>query len=444
MRFLFALFFSKAVLFLSNLFFNGGTNFPGKIALKLDKNILNKLSENYKVIMITGTNGKTTTTSMIYNILKNNNDKVITNSTGANMLTGIVSCFVKNFSFSKSSKTAIIEVDEANLKLVTEYIKPEIITITNLFRDQMDRYGEVYTTLKKIEEGIKKTPDSILVLNGDESFFGDMNVSNEKVFYGFKCKLDTKETNNNVDAKYCIKCKTPYDYEFTTYNHLGNYTCPNCGYSRPKLNFFVDKIQYLNPKGSHVKICNKDFYINQPGSYNIYNALSAYSTVKLLGIDDEIIDVSFSNLKSSFGRQESINIKGKNLKIILVKNPAGFDEAINSVNLDECTKSLAVLLNDNYADGKDVSWIWDVNFETLDKSEIDDVLISGIRLYDMSIRLKVAGLNENMFRLCNSYDKLLNSIESNKNENIYMLATYTAMTSFRKFLNNKGYLKKLW
>ena len=334
---------------LSKLVFQGGTNFPGKIALKLDKDILQTIANNYEVILITGTNGKTTTTSMIYSIVKDSNKSVITNNTGANMYTGIVACFISNYSFKKSSekKIAVIEVDEANLKFVTEYITPHIITITNLFRDQMDRYGEVYTTLKKILEGINKVPESTLILNGDESLFGNLNVKNDIVYYGFGTKInDNKIVDINADAKFCTICKSPYEYNFITYNHLGDFYCTGCGYKRPSLTYSVDKIIDLNTSGSTVHINSKQYYINQPGTYNIYNALCAYSVAKLLGIEDTTIEHSLKTVASSFGRQESLNIEGTEVKIILVKNPAGYDEAVNTINLDTGKINLALLLNE--------------------------------------------------------------------------------------------------
>lgn len=185
----FSIIISKIVIKLSKFLFKGGSNFPGKVALKLDKNILKTICKDYKIILITGTNGKTTTTSMVYNMLKDGKKRVITNNTGANMLTGIVSCFIENYSFKKCSETnyAVIECDEANVPLFTDYITPEIITVTNLFRDQLDRYGEVYTTLNKILKGIKKVPLSNLILNGDESLLGDLNLPNRTIYYGFNC-----------------------------------------------------------------------------------------------------------------------------------------------------------------------------------------------------------------------------------------------------------------
>lgn len=433
---------------ISKVLFKGGTNFPGKIALKFDKNILKTVSKNYKVILVTGTNGKTTTTSMIYNMIKDSNKKVISNNTGANMLTGIIACFISNYSFTnKEEKYAVIETDEANVKLITEHITPEIITITNLFRDQLDRYGEVYTTLKKILEGIEKVPNSTLILNGDESLLGDLkdSMENKTLYYGFNDSQSSSKTIDiNADAKFCKKCKAPYKYEFLTYNHLGKYYCDDCNYKRPELDFSVDKLEDLSSEGSLIIMDGQEYYINQPGLYNIYNGLCAYSIGKTLGIDKSTIYNSLKSQKSSFGRQEHINIEGKQVKMILVKNPAGYDQAINTITLDKNKVNLAVLLNDNYADGRDVSWIWDVKFESLNSLDLDKVMVSGIRLYDMAIRLKTAGLPREKFEICENQDALLKSIKSCSQNTVYVLTTYTAMINLRRFLNSKGYIKKLW
>lgn len=425
----------------------GGSNFPGKVALKLDKNILKTVAKDYKVILITGTNGKTTTTSMVYNMLKDSGKKVITNNTGANMYTGIVTCFVDNYKFNDKSqdKYAVIEVDEANVKFVTQHVVPEIITITNLFRDQLDRYGEVYTTLKKILEGIEKVPDSTLVLNGDESLLGDLGLPNGTRYYGFTDSTEqNKQIDINADSKFCKKCKTPYKYNYLTYNHLGDFYCDKCGYRRPDLAFTVDKIEELSSEGSLVLIDGNEYYINQPGIYNIYNGLCAYSIAKAVGIDNKVIFNSLKSQKSSFGRQEALNIDGKSVKIILVKNPAGYDQAISTIRLNKERLNIAVLLNDNYADGRDVSWIWDVKFEGLKNLSIDKIMIGGIRLYDMAVRLKVSGIPEEKFVMCDNYQKMLDEITSCESETVYLLATYTAMIDFRKFLQSKGYIKKFW
>ncbi|VYT92975.1 DUF1727 domain-containing protein [Clostridium tertium] len=438
---------SKITIFLTKTILKGGTTFPGKVALKIDRNILKRVSQGYKVVLVTGTNGKTTTTSMIYNIVKEDGKKVITNNTGANLFPGIVTTFIDNYKFFSKTEDAyaIIEVDEANLKYITKYITPEIITVTNLFRDQLDRYGEVYTTLNKILEGITLTKDTTLVLNGDESLLGNLELPNKTVFYGFNAKInkDTK-IDVNADAKFCKFCKSPYEYNHITYNHLGDFYCTGCGFKRAELKYAVNEILDLSPDSSTVKINNLDIRVSQSGIYNIYNALCAFSISKELGIKDTSIVKSLENQDSSFGRQEALNIDGKEVKIILVKNPAGYNQALDTLCLNKENFSCAFLLNDNYADGTDVSWIWDVDFEKLHTLNIDEVFISGLRCYDMAVRLKIAGLKEDKFIIEEEFENLTSKIKDSNNNKIYILATYTAMINYRKHLYSKGYIKKLW
>lgn len=438
---------SKITIFLTKTILKGGTTFPGKVALKIDRNILKRVSQGYKVVLVTGTNGKTTTTSMIYNIVKEDGKKVITNNTGANLFPGIVTTFIDNYKFFSKTEDAyaIIEVDEANLKYIAKYITPEIITVTNLFRDQLDRYGEVYTTLNKILEGITLTKDTTLVLNGDESLLGNLDLPNKTVFYGFNAKIneDTK-IDVNADAKFCKFCKAPYEYNHITYNHLGDFYCTGCGFKRAELKYAVNEILDLSPDSSTVKINNLDIEVSQSGVYNIYNALCAFAITKELGVKDESIIKSLENQDSSFGRQESLNIDGKEVKIILVKNPAGYNQALDTLCLNKESFSCAFLLNDNYADGTDVSWIWDVDFEKLHNLNIDEVFISGLRCYDMAVRLKIAGLDEEKFIIETEFENLTSKIKESTNNKIYILATYTAMINYRKHLYSKGYIKKLW
>ena len=438
---------AKFTLFLTKTILKGGTTFPGRVALKIDKNILSKISKGYKVILVTGTNGKTTTTSMIYNIIKESGHPVITNNTGANLFPGIVTTFVDNFKFGSKVKDnyAVIEVDEANLKYITEYITPEVITVTNLFRDQLDRYGEVYTTLNKILEGIYNVPETTLILNGDESLLGKLDLKNPVHFYGFdKAVNDNKTIEINADAKFCKFCKTPYEYNFVTYNHLGDFYCPNCGYKRSDLMYAVTDIIDINADSSTIKFNDLEVSINQSGTYNIYNGLCAYSIAKELGIDDSVIKKSLENQSSSFGRQETINIEGKDVKIFLVKNPAGYNQSLDTICLNKERFAAAFLLNDNYADGQDVSWIWDVDFEKLTETNIDEVYISGLRAYDMAVRLKTAGLDPNKFVIEEQYETLTEAIKNGSCDKLYILATYTAMINYRKYLHSKGYIKNLW
>ncbi|WP_459830682.1 MurT ligase domain-containing protein [Clostridium carnis] len=438
---------SKITIFLTKTILKGGTTFPGRVALKIDKNILSKVSKGYKVVLVTGTNGKTTTTSMIYNIVKESGHTVITNNTGANLFSGIVTTFIDNYSFFNkvTSSYAIIEVDEANIKYITKFIEPKIITVTNLFRDQLDRYGEVYTTLNKILDGVNLVPNTTLVLNGDESLLGDLKLPNPTVFYGFNAKINENKTIDvNADAKFCKFCKSPYNYNHITYNHLGDFYCTGCGFKRESLKYAVEEILELTPESSTVKFNNLEINISQSGVYNIYNGLCAYAITKELKISDDIIKKSLEKQSSSFGRQEMLNIEGKDVKIILVKNPAGYNQALDTLCLNKEEFATAFLLNDNYADGRDVSWIWDVDFEKLHSLNIKEIFVSGIRCYDMAVRLKIAGLDPNKFILEENFEALTEKIKNGNSQKVYILATYTAMINFRKYLHSKGYIKKLW
>ncbi len=437
----------KTTIFLSKHILKGGSTFPGTVALKFDKEILKVVAKGYKVILVTGTNGKTTTTSMISNIFKEKGYRVITNSTGANLFRGIVTCFIDNYRFFKNNKDsyAIIEVDEANVKFVTEYITPEIITITNIFRDQLDRYGEVYTTLTKILEGVNKVPETKLILNGDDSLFGKLDVKNQTIYYGFNKTInDETAIDINADAKFCKFCKAPYKYNFITYNHLGDFYCPECGYKRSDLKYAINDILDVSPNESTVVINDTKLTISQSGLYNIYNGLCAFAIGNEMNIENKYIADSLCKQDSSFGRQEEIIIDDKKAKIILVKNPAGYNQALETLCLNKEDFSTLFMLNDNYADGTDVSWIWDVNFEKLSSLPIKDVFISGTRLYDMAVRLKTAGLNTDSFIVEEDYELLTEKIKNSSTERIYILATYTAMINYRKYLHSKGYIKKLW
>ncbi|MCL2322884.1 MAG: Mur ligase family protein [Oscillospiraceae bacterium] len=445
LRTFFGIVISKSSLFFLKTFFKSGTSLPGKLALLIDKGILKYLSKDINVIIVTGTNGKTTTSAMINEMLINNGYHSINNSSGANMLTGIVTCFLENHRFFKEkAKYAVIETDEAFLKIAMDSITPSFIVVTNLFRDQLDRYGEVYTTFNYIMDGIKKVPSSTLVLNADESLLGKLDVDNPKIYYGFNYIPDVQTENLNIDTKYCKFCKTEYKYIFNTYNHLGNYYCENCGYKRPDLNYSLDYIESMSPNDSRIVISGKQYRLIQPGLYNIYNALAAYSVAKSLNLSEIAISETFKRQVSKFGRQEIFLIDEKKAKIILIKNPAGCDSVIDTLCLEKNEFILIAMLNDNFADGQDVSWIWDTKFEKLTSLNIKEILIGGRRLYDMCIRFKIAGFKEDIIKPCTSNEIILNSIKESNIKNIYILCTYTAMLSFRKFLYTKGYIKDLW
>lgn len=419
---------------------------PGRVALAVDKNILNKISHNYKVILITGTNGKTTTTSMIADILTSSNLKVITNSTGANMLSGVTCCFVENFSFrDRSEKWAVIEVDEAYLSSVTKRLSAQIIVVTNIFRDQLDRYQELYMTVGKILDGIKNNNDSTLVLNGDCSILGGLELPNKKVYYGFSSSVQSFEDNsNNADMKFCKFCSSKYEYNNLILGCLGDFYCSNCGYKREELTYICGEVEKLTPSFSEVEFNETKFNIMQPGVYNIYNALCAYSVAKLIGLDDQNIREVFESYKTPFGRGEIFDLEGRVATIFLVKNPTGYNQVINTISAENEDYDCCFFINDNYADGVDTSWIWDVDFEKIANTNIKNIFASGIRAYDMAVRLKIAGLPQSDIFVDVNFDEIVDKILKSDSKKIYILTTYTAMLEFRKKLYFKGYIKKIW
>lgn len=426
---------------------NKGSSFPGKIALKICPDILKHVSKNVETILITGTNGKTTTTALTSHIFNNAFIDCFSNSTGANMLPGIVTTYIKNYSFNKKvSKIGIIEVDEASLKHVCKYIEPKIIAVTNIFRDQLDRYGEVYITLNHIKEGIKLCSNAKLVLNGDEPLLCSLEkVYNNKYYFGFEnFKNEESSINLNVEAKNCKFCGEPYKYNFITYNHLGDFKCSKCDFKREELAFAVDDILESNINESIIKIKNNIITINQGGLYNIYNTLCAYAISMICSVPDYIVIDSIKSFSKVFGRQEKFKIKSNSLTIFLVKNPAGFNETLNTISLNKGQEfSMGFLLNDNYADGQDVSWIYDVNLEMINNFNVKDIFTGGIRTHDIALRLSLIDENKTIHPF-EKYEDILTYLESKENETIYILCSYTCMLEFRKFLYNKNYLDMVW
>ncbi len=446
MRKLLSIIVTKAIILVSKIK-KQGSSFPGKIALKIYPEILKHVSENVETILITGTNGKTTTTALTNHIFENAFIDCFTNSTGANMLPGIVTTYIKNYNLfnRKIHKTAIIEVDEASLKHVCKYIQPKIIAVTNIFRDQLDRYGEVYTTLNHIKEGIKLCSNAKLILNGDEPLLCSLEkIYNNKFFFGFdNFQNDENNTSLNVEATNCKFCGEPYEYNFITYNHLGDFKCSKCNFKREELDFSVSNILESSINKSVVSIKNNIVTFNQGGIYNIYNALCAYSISCISNIPDYIISDSIKSFSNVFGRQESFKIKSNSITMFLVKNPAGFNETLNTIKLNKDEEfSLGFLLNDNYADGQDVSWIYDVNIEMIKDFNTNSLFTGGIRTYDMALRLSLGGLNN--INIYETYEEILNYLENEENKNVYILCSYTCMLDFRKFLHSKNYINNIW
>ena len=441
-RHYFATAVGKTSQWLLQTFFKGGSSYPGKIALTLDPNILDYLAKDYEVIVLTGTNGKTLTTALIVKILQQEFDDVLTNPTGANMVQGIVSTFLSAHGKKGHKKFAVLEIDEASLSKVTRYIKPKLFVFTNIFRDQMDRYGEIYTTYQMILDGAAQAPEATILANGDSPIFNSKDTPNPRIYYGFNHQADHEQfADPNTDGVLCPHCQHILHYKMITYANLGKYYCPNCDFKRPELAYQLTQLGEMTNVSSVFTVDEESYKIEVGGLYNIYNALTAAAVGQHYGVSPEKIRLGLSYDEKVFGRQEVITIGSKKCTLVLVKNPVGLNQVIDTITLSPNDFSLVCLLNANYADGLDVSWIWDGSYEHLTKRAIPQVLTGGDRREDMTFRLQVAGLAEETIHECANLDDVIAQIPQLPTEEVYILATYTAVLQLRQKLTEKGILK---
>ncbi|EGP4841347.1 TPA: MurT ligase domain-containing protein [Enterococcus faecium] len=423
-------------------FFKGGSSLPGKLALKVDPHILDSLAKDYQVVVVTGTNGKTLTTALTVNILRQQFDEVLTNPTGANMVQGIVSTFLQAKPKKGQKKFAVLEIDEASLSKVTEYMKPELFLFTNIFRDQMDRYGEIYTTYKMIVDGAAKSPNATIISNGDSPIFNSIETVNPRKYYGFDHEEDREQmAHYNTDGVLCPNCHHILHYKMITYANLGKYYCPNCDFKRPELDYRLADMVRMDNVSADFVIDGHEYGIEVGGMYNVYNALAATAVAEYFNVDPDKIKQGLGYDEKVFGRQEVININGKKCTLVLVKNPVGINQVIDMIGLAPYPFSLVALLNANYADGIDVSWIWDGNFENFADMDIPAVISGGDRHTDMTLRLKVAGIPENKLTETKELPEVIEKIKELPTEHVYILATYTAVLQLRKELAAQGFIK---
>ncbi|MCB5951857.1 Mur ligase family protein [Enterococcus sp. BWT-B8] len=423
-------------------FFKGGSSYPGQLALKIDPNILDTLAKDYEIVVVTGTNGKTLTTALTVNILRQEFDHVLTNPTGANMVQGIVSTFLSAKQKKNQKKFAVLEIDEASLSKVTEYIKPKLFLFTNIFRDQMDRYGEIYTTYRMIVEGAAASPEAPILCNGDSPIFNSVDTVNPRKYYGFNHLPDLEQlAHYNTDGILCPKCHHILHYKMITYANLGKYYCPNCDFRRPELDVQLTEMVHMDNVSAEFIIDGNTYDISVGGMYNVYNALAATAVAEHYGVAGDKIKAGLSYDEKVFGRQEVIQIGDKRCTLVLVKNPVGLNQVVDMINLAPYPFSLVSLLNANYADGIDVSWIWDGNHEAFAEMDIPAVIAGGDRHKDMALRLKVAGIPEDKLNEIKNLDEVIQAIKTLPTENVYILATYTAVLQLRKALTAQGYIQ---
>lgn len=402
-----------------------GSTWPGHLALKANKNFIKDLlaSSKTKVIIVAGTNGKTTTASLISSALEENKKTVLRNKSGANLLNGIASTLLLNTnSMGKlTQEYAIFEVDENALPLLLKQVSPDYLVLMNLFRDQLDRYGEINAIVAKWKAAIDELPTSTqLILNADDpqiAYLG--NKKKHASYFGVKEKNTSEESQHAADSVFCPHCGALLVFDQKTFSHLGQWHCKKCGLRSPQIEVATSPIYPLK------------------GKYNQYNTHAAMLVLKKIGLKEKEIEAGLVDFKPAFGRQETIKYHNKNVQIFLSKNPTSFNQSFATIR-ELKAKTLLIVLNDRVPDGHDISWIWDVDLPGI--GQFKKILVSGDRVYDMALRLKYEGY-ENIETFRNLELAVNTGIEmTNEDETFFILPTYSAMLEVRKIVTGKKIL----
>jgi len=417
-----------------------GTNLPGRLALFIYPPLLSELSRNItrECFIVTGTNGKTTTSNMASAIIRAQGFSVVHNQAGANMLAGITTAFIHNSDISgqRTHDYALLETDEANVAPLLQIIEPRYVLITNFFRDQLDRYGELDTIVKLITSAVKDTGIE-LILNADDPLQSHWpSLTGLKcLYYGFDHTVyDNLDIADSREGRYCMLCGHEMEYSYYHYAQLGRFQCPHCGHHNQQPDYLGSELSLEN--GIAFKIGDMQLESRSKGFYNAYNILAAAALALEAGFSKDIIRRAIATHQPAAGRMETFFVGGKQVFLILVKNPTGFDQSLAMLNGDPQTKNIFMALNDNAADGRDISWIWDTQAEILARAEdkIAGLVCSGQRSGDMALRFKYAGLDTRKIMIESDLRRAIENTLSLAGQVSYILCTYTALFTCRKIL----------
>ncbi|MHB8124755.1 MAG: MurT ligase domain-containing protein [Desulfitobacteriaceae bacterium] len=421
-----------------------GTTLPGLIAYRLDSGIIKHLAKSYTegLIMITGTNGKTTTANLLANILIKAGKKFAFNQAGANLVTGITGALLQNCGWTGKARVrlALLEVDEATVPKFCAEVIPDIAVVTNFFRDQLDRYGELDTTIRLVKDAL--SPKTFLILNADDPLVAYFGFERSRVlYYGVDRTPESQtESQETREAKFCPQCGQALDYELFHYGQLGVYYCANCNFKRPNPEVLADLVTQQTD-WLKFNIGSSCYVTALQGYYNLYNSLAAITVARQLNISEGDIEKGLREFIPQAGRMERFNFSEGALTLTLVKNPTGFNQVIRTVLASGNDVRLLIAINDLAADGRDISWLWDVDFERLGNQErlVSQVVCSGLRAEEIALRLKYAGLNVEKLVIEHSLDKALEILLSQRKagEVVFALPTYTNLFPLRKLLESR-------
>ncbi len=432
----------------------GGTTLPGRILLRMAPEAIARLGKRLDrgSTIVSATNGKTTTAGMIAAALEADGRQPVHNRAGSNMTWGVATALLE-----QRGSEGLFEVDEAWLPKVAAQLEPSLIVLGNLFRDQLDRYGEMETLAAEWGKAVaSRTGRTRFALNADDPAIADLgrDESDEAregvIYFGIEdASQALPELQHAFDAKHCRRCAHPYAYERAFVGHLGHYSCPNCGATRPRPDVAATAIELRGMSGSLVTLRTPhgeiELQLPLPGLYNVYNALAAVTAALELGVPPATISSSLQMMRAAFGRVETIAVGSSQLSILLIKNPAGANEVLRTLMLEagEEKLDLWIGLNDGIADGRDVSWVWDADFELL-ADGVRHVICAGTRAAEMALRLKYAGWPEQSIEVVPEIEGSLDRALADTPTRLFALPTYTALLELRKLLASRGLAEEFW
>jgi lipid II isoglutaminyl synthase (glutamine-hydrolysing) len=418
----------------------GGTSLPGKLLMRLEPHAIAELAARLPngCSVISATNGKTTTAAMVAGILERTGARLVHNRAGANMAGGVATALLDA---PRDAATGLFEVDEFWLGQVVDELRPRALLLANLFRDQLDRYGELDTIADRWARVAAGT-DAALVLNADDPIVADLGREHGAMYFGVEDDgMALAEMQHAADAKHCRRCGAPYVYDAVYLGHLGRYHCESCGARRPEPHIAARDVALEGVRGARFLLTTprgeREIALPLPGLYNVYNALAAAALALSLGATLDQVADGLRAVSPAFGRAETLLVGGRELSILLVKNPAGANEVLRTLVLEDGEHDLFAVLNDNIADGRDVSWIWDADFEVL-APRVGRATCSGTRAAEMALRLKYAGVPTDRLVVEPNLDAGLDRALSAGTGPLYALPTYTAMLALREALVARG------
>jgi UDP-N-acetylmuramyl tripeptide synthase len=430
----------------------GGTTLPGRLLVRMAPDAIDRLAGQLDQgsIVVSSTNGKTTTAAMIAAILRAAGRQPVHNRAGSNMHWGVATALLE-----QSGDEGLFEIDEGWLPRVAPQLRPRLLVLGNLFRDQLDRYGELERLADEWAELVAGL-DSGLILNADDPLIADLGRDRDLrrrpgvTYFGIEdVSQALPELQHAHDAKHCRRCGHPYSYDRAFVGHLGHYTCPNCHADRPSPDVAATEIELHGISGSRVRVTTPEgdleLQLPLPGLYNVYNALSALTAGLRSDIPLDLIKQGLESMRAVFGRVETIEVTGKPVSILLIKNPAGANEVLRTLSLESSDGGLDVwiALNDRIADGRDVSWIWDADFELL-AGGVRRVICAGTRAPEMALRLKYAGWPAEAIEVREPIAASLDEAVTTTPERLFALPTYTALLELRTLLAHRGLAADFW